>query len=579
MGTVQRSQPGTSVEIPGHDNALLLEGENELLRLIIEGTPLPVVLQELARVAEHYGSPGLLAPIFLVEKDGQHLRIAAAPGFPAAFGQEVGRIAIGVKSGPFGEAGFRRAPVLIVDTTSHELGPEFRDFAAKFRLRACWSMPIMSSREALLGVFALCYQDPATPTDSDRLMLEMLARTGALAIERSQTERDLTESEERLRSLSRCSPIGIFTTSVERTFTFVNPRFREISGFGYEKTVEYWLENAVDADHRAKVVARWTGSVAGRLEFSEEFPVPTDAGVLRWVNLRAAPMKSSVGEHIGYVGTVEDVSERRRAESDLRSESAFRQAIEESIPCGIVTCNLDGRRTYVNRAFAEMMGCSPEELISEAAPFKNWPPDQREKIHELFLEVLSGRVPKDGVELNFQRRSGELFTVLLTFSELLDGSHQRCGWVAAVLDITERKRVEESLRESEARLTLALDVGKMGAWEWDILHNTIRWSPQIERIHGLQPGAFGGTFDDFHKDMNPDHRSGVFRAIEEAIRVRGAYHVEYEIIRPDGEHVWLEARGQVFSNERGEAIKMAGICMDITDRKAEENPAVARNSS
>jgi PAS domain S-box-containing protein len=409
-------------------------------------------------------------------------------------------------------------------------------------------------------------------------MLEMLARTCALAIERSQTQRDLTESEERLRSLSRCSPIGIFTTSVERTFTFVNPRFREISAFGYEKTVEYWLENAVDQHHREQVLARWTRSVADRLEFSEEFPVVTDAGVARWVNLRAAPMKSSVGEHIGYVGTVEDVSERRRAESELRTESAFRQAIEESIPCGIVTFNLEGRRTYVNRAFAEMMGCSAEELINEAPPFKNWPAGHREELHQRFLDVISGGVPKDGLEVTFERRNGELFMVFLTFSELLDESHQRCGWVAAVLDITERKRAEESHRESEARLTLALDVGKMGAWEWDIVHQTIRWSPQIERLHGLPPGSFGGTFDDFHKDMNPDHRAGVFLAIEEAIRVRGAYHVEYEIIRPDGEHVWLEARGQVFSNERGEAIKMAGICMDITDRKGEEHPGIARSS-
>ncbi len=577
MRTAQSSLERSRAETAESGKAILLEGENEVLRLIIEGTPLPAVLQELAKMAEHQGSPGILASILLIDKDHQHLRFAAAPSFPALSPNM--RIPIGPKSGACGAAVFFRSPILIDDTNSLELGLEFRDFAAKNGLRSCWSMPIISSRGALLGTFALYYRDARARVDSDRAVLEMLARTCALAIERSQTERKLAESEERLRSLSRCSPIGIFTTSVDRSFTYVNPRFREIGAFGYEKTVDYWLENAVLAEHRERVVGLWTRSVAGRLEFSEEFPIVTEAKDVHWVNLRAAPMKSSIGEHIGYVGTLEDVSERRRAESDLRSETAFRRAIEESIPCGIATFNLEGRRTYVNRAFAEMLGCSPEELTGEVAPFKNWPPEQREQLQKRFLEVLSGNAPREGMELTFQRKNGELFTVLVTFSELLDAEQRRCGWVASVLDITKRKRAEEAMRQSEAGLRLALDVGKMGAWEWDIVHNTVRWSSQIEKIHGLEPGTFGGTFADFQKDILPHHRSQVLAAVEEAVCSQGAYHVEYEIIRPDGQKAWLEARGQVFSNERGEAIKMAGICIDITHLKAEKIPASASGAT
>jgi PAS domain S-box-containing protein len=571
---VKRPAQKSLTKALAHDRALLVEGENEVLRLIIEGTPLPVVLKELAKVAERQGPPGMLATILLVDKGGQHLRFAAAPGFPPSFAEEAGGIPIGPASGACGAAAFRRATVLVTDVTSDELGREFRDFAAKYEIGGCWSMPIISSGGGLLGTFALYYKHPYVPAETDIAVLEILTRTCALAIERSQSEDKLAESEERLRSLSRCSPIGIFTTNVERTFMYVNPRFREISAYGYEKNVEYWLHNAVDPAHRERVLALWERSAADRLEFSEEFPVLTESGEARWVSLRAATLNSSLGEHIGYVGTIEDVSERRRAESELRSESAFRLALEESIPCGIVTFNLDGERTYVNRAYAEMMGCSPEELIGEGAPFSCWPPEERPKRHEQFLQMLSGDGPKDGRELKFQRKNGELFFALVTFSELLDASQQRCGWVNSVLDITEWKRAEESLRLSEAGLQLAMEVGKMGGWEWDIVHNTIKWSPQVEKIHGLEPGTFGGTFDDFQEDMNPDHRPRVLAAIEEALRERTAYRVEYEILRPDGERVWLEAIGQVFSNERGEPIKMAGICMDITAYKAREKQAV-----
>ncbi len=561
------------------DKALLLEGENEVLRLIIEGTPLSLVLEEAAKVAERQASPGLRASILLVEKDGQNLRVAAAPSFPATFAEDIGPVPIGPKSGACGAAAFHRAPVLIRDVDTDELGIEFREFAAKYGLRGCWSMPIISSGGGLLGTFAIYYQSPSLPAEWDRAVLEILARTCALAIERSQAERILAESEERLRSLSRCSPIGIFTTNVERTFTYVNPRFREISAFGYEKNVEYWLENVLEPEHRERILAAWTRSAADRLEFSQEFPVVTGEGDSRWVNLRAAPMNTSLGEHIGYVGTVEDVSERRRVESEHRRESAFRAAIEESIPCGIMTFNLDGTRTYVNRAFADMIGCPAEELVGERPPFRCWPTDDIQTRQKQFERMLAGDAPPDGLELKFRRANGDCFTALLTFAELLDAAHQRCGWVASVLDITERKRAEESLRCSEAGLRLALDAGKMGGWEWDIIRNTIHWSPQVEELHGLEPGTFGGTFDDFHVDMNPEHRPRVFAAIEKALQERGDYSVEYEITRPDGGRVWLQARGQVFSNERGEPVKMAGICMDITARKLGESQAIRRSAA
>src|SRR5215472_7914436 len=174
MWTVEGSHPQT--ETPGeNDKSVLLEGENEALRLIIEGTPLSVVLHELARLAERQGPPGILSSILLADKDGQHLRFAAAPSFPAVVQNT--RIPIGPKSGACGAAAFYRSPILIVDTSSDELGPEFRDFAAQYGLRSCWSMPIISSKGALLGTFALYYLDPRTHSDSGRAVLEMLSRT------------------------------------------------------------------------------------------------------------------------------------------------------------------------------------------------------------------------------------------------------------------------------------------------------------------------------------------------------------------------------------------------------------------
>jgi PAS domain S-box-containing protein len=137
-------------------------------------------------------------------------------------------------------------------------------------------------------------------------------------------------------------------------------------------------------------------------------------------------------------------------------------------------------------------------------------------------------------------------------------------------DVTERRRTERALRESEARLNLAMEAGQMGAWEWIIASGKVTWSPTLEPIHGLLPGTFGGGFEDFQRGMHPEDREGVLAKIQECVERRGDYRVEYRIIKPDGTLCWIEARGKLFMDGKGNVERMAGICMDITARKQVE---------
>jgi len=133
-----------------------------------------------------------------------------------------------------------------------------------------------------------------------------------------------------------------------------------------------------------------------------------------------------------------------------------------------------------------------------------------------------------------------------------------------------RRGAEEALRESEQRLNLALNSGRMGAWEWDIHSGGVNWSPSLELIHGLQPGTFGGTFEEFKRDIHPDDIALVTGKIAEAISARQDYAVTYRMVRPDGTVRWLEAFGKVVLDGEGEPQKLAGMCMDITERQQAE---------
>jgi PAS domain S-box-containing protein len=132
------------------------------------------------------------------------------------------------------------------------------------------------------------------------------------------------------------------------------------------------------------------------------------------------------------------------------------------------------------------------------------------------------------------------------------------------------EQAREGLRESEARLRLALEAGRMGTWEWTIASNEVIWSPSLEAIHGLAPGTFGGTFASYQKDIHPEDREQILGAIAKTLEQGEDHHVEYRILWPDGSIRWVEGRGKLFRDRSGAATRMIGVCMDVTERKQNE---------
>jgi two-component system sensor histidine kinase UhpB len=143
---------------------------------------------------------------------------------------------------------------------------------------------------------------------------------------------------------------------------------------------------------------------------------------------------------------------RKMAEKKLWEEHSFRSAIENSIPSGIVVLNLDGKLTYVNPAFCEMVGWNESELIGTKAPFAYWPEEEAEKITSALGGVIEGAVPGDGFELRFCRSSGERFDVLVLVTALRDSFDNVSGWLSSITDITGRKKAEAELRRSHEEL-------------------------------------------------------------------------------------------------------------------------------
>jgi PAS domain S-box-containing protein len=135
----------------------------------------------------------------------------------------------------------------------------------------------------------------------------------------------------------------------------------------------------------------------------------------------------------------------KRAEASAVAESAFRRAIESSMVAGVAVVDVSGRQTYVNRAFAAMVGWTEAELVGLNPPFPYWAPEDAANIQAAFEEVIAGRINPVGYELRFRRRDGQRFDALVLIAPFEQPGRPR-GYLASVYDITERKAAERSTR-------------------------------------------------------------------------------------------------------------------------------------
>lgn len=164
--------------------------------------------------------------------------------------------------------------------------------------------------------------------------------------------------------------------------------------------------------------------------------------------------------------------QRRRlaAEQALRAEHAFRKAMEEALTIGMRARDLDGRVTYVNSAFCRMVGRSPEELIGAAPPMPYWAPEEVETYQAMFNSVQRGEAPDQGFELTLCRRNGERFHVLVYETPLIDSEGRQSGWMASVVDITERERAADLSRQQQDRLQRTARLITMGEMASTLAH-------------------------------------------------------------------------------------------------------------
>ena len=246
----------------------------------------------------------------------------------------------------------------------------------------------------------------------------------------------------------------------------------------------------------------------------------------------------------------------RAARSSTSEGPGHYRELVELAPDVVYRLAPDGTIVSLSAAFEELTGWPAAEWIGK--PFAGLVhPDDLPLAAEQFQRGIAGETIGP-FELRIRTKTGEYRVGEFRSAPKIE--HGRViGKVGIARDITERKRLEAALLESEQRYRLALEAGQMGVWEWTIATGEVVWSPYLETMHGLPSGSFGGRFEDFERTIHPQDREAVLEAIRRAITEDVEYHIEYRTVWPDGSVHWSEAGGQVFRDEQQRPVRMTGM--------------------
>lgn len=277
-------------------------------------------------------------------------------------------------------------------------------------------------------------------------------------------------------------------------------------------------------------------------------------GRMRAARIRAARIRAE-----GEVHAV------RRTDTALRdSEERFRLFMQ-NLPGLAWIKDAEGRYVYANESASrvfrreprDLLGKTDEEIFPPAIAAQFRANDRDALVTPAGVQVIETLKHDDGIVHH---------SIVSKFP--IPGPNDGSGLVGGMaIDITEHRIAEEALRESEERLRLALEAGKMGTWEWRIGTSRVTWSPGLEAIHGLSPGTFPGTFEAYQRDIHPEDREYVLESLRETLQEGREHRIEYRIVRPDGEVRWIEGRGRLIRDEEGRPERMVGVCMDVDERK------------
>lgn len=375
----------------------------------------------------------------------------------------------------------------------------------------------------------------------------------------SSRTRATEQKEPLLEAIVNALPVLISEVDAHERYQFNNATYEEWFGVPTNALKGRLVRDVLGAAAYEAIKEHIQMALAGQPRTFEE-KVPYKTAGARDVHVHYIPHRDADGAVVGFHAFIFDITQRKNAEAQLLHAAAVIESSEDAI----LSIDRQGLIQSWNPGAQRLYGYGPDEVLGQPVSLLS-PPEMHSALSDTLERIRRGeRIAH--FETTRLKKDGTRFEASLTLSPIRDAMGCITSVSAIARDITEQKRVEESLRESEQRFRVAAESGNDLIYEWDLQSDEMRWWGKMDASLGYQPK----TLQAWEKTLHPEDHDKVMKAVTKHLQQGEAFDQEYRVRRRDGTYRYWSDRGTALRDARGKPYTWIGACTDITERKQVE---------
>jgi PAS domain S-box-containing protein len=387
-------------------------------------------------------------------------------------------------------------------------------------------------------------------------------------------EKKLRRSEESLLEAQKLSNTGSWRHDVVSGEVTVSPeiyRIHDIKPDEDPSNTEFFF-NKFHPEDRKRVVDLFERAEREKTAFQVDYRIVLPDGNIKYLRTIGHPILNESGDLVEFVGTAMDITAATQAEKTLRESEAYLAEAQRLSHTGSwARVSATGEMRYWSEECYRVLGFDPRDGLPRFETFlQRVHPDDQAKIRE--ISAAAGRSKFDyETDYGIVHPGGEIRDIHVVAHPVFNPSGDLVEYVGTVMDVTERRRSEEKLRQSEAYLAEAQKLTHTGSWVWEVAERrALHLSEEWYRVYGFDPKEGMSAWNKRLERIHPDDCDGRQQAIDRAINEKSDYEVEYRILLPGGAVRYIRSVGHPVLNPSGDLVQFVGSSTDITERKQAE---------
>ena len=500
----------------------------------------------------------------------------SSPSLPKSYIDAFENIPIGEDAGSSGTAAFLKDKVIVSDIANDVRWKNHKKLALSHQLFACWSHPIINSEGIVIATFAIYYKNIKSPESEEIEIIERSVDILKVILENRQNYEAIREAALLMAQGQELAHFGNWEWDIQNNVVKWSDSLYSIYGLNkdsFSATFEGY-QNLLHPDDKVDVSNQIQNAVKNKKDVTFEERIIRPSGELRYLKSWGKVKTDVLGNSVKMIGACLDITETKMVQEKLlASESRLRSLVETQTNY-VVRTDLQGNYTYYNNKYEEDYGWyfKNENFIGHnykvtAVPYHH------KQLSEIGANCLKNPGNVYQIELDSIKKKGGIKTILWHFICLVDSHGKPSEIQCTGIDVSKRKRAENSLRISNERYEYVNKATNDAIYDWDIISDHIEWGDGFDRLFGYEIDNENYPLEKWVSLVHPDDRPKTFQNLKEEIedKSKNSLHIDYRFLKNDGQYAHVKENGYILRNESGKAIRMIGVLRDVTKQKREES--------